>query len=131
MAEVPVCGTNGEIVVRGSLATGTVVAASGSAIQRVYIGGAGKTEINLTSANFSATATHKINLYGVFGGRISGDEGFRTSAPVASATIVSTVTTLSAVTYPYTHVDIEVAPGASSSVTVAGLVLCSTGGPST
>jgi hypothetical protein len=130
--EVAFAGLNASIVLGGVIAPGTVVAAGTSPFQRVYIGDAGKVEVNLTSANFSATVTHKINLYGVFPPhRMSGDLGLRTSAPLASATIVSTFTTLSAVTYQFQMVDVEIAATASSPVTIAGAVIVGTGGPST
>lgn len=132
MAEVVYAGPNSSIVLGGALLTGTVVAASGSAVVRAYIGDAGKVEVNLTSANFSTTATHKINLYGIWPpARMDGDLGQRTSAPLASATIVSTFTTLSAVTYQFQMVEVEIAPSASSTVTVAGRVLLAAAGPST
>src|ERR1041385_17961 len=132
MAEVPICGANGSIIVRGPFVSGAVLTAA-SVMQRVYIGNAGKVQVTLTSALFSATTTNKINLYGVPGdARISGDGGYRVSGILASATIVSTETTISAVTFPYQFVDIEIAPAATSTtVTIAGLVLCGTGGPST
>jgi len=123
---------NSNVIVCGALLTGTVIPASTSPFVRAYIGNAGKVQAELTSANFSTTATHKFNLYGVLGdARMNGDGGFRTSAPLASATIVSTFTTLSAVTWPYQFVDIEIAVGASSTVTIAGKVLLGTAGPST
>lgn len=132
MAEVAYAGPNATIVLNGALLSGTVVAASGTAIVRAYTGNAGKVEVHLTSANFSATATHKINLYGIFPPvRMSGDLGQRTSAPIASATIVSTFTTISAVTYQFPMVEVEVAPSSSSTVTIAGRVLLATAGPST
>ena len=132
MAEVPICGSNGSIIVRGALAPGSVLATA-SVMQRVYIGNAGKIEVVLTSANFSATTTNKIQLWGVRGdARISGDGGYRMSAPLTSATIVSTETVVSAVTFPYQFIDIEIAPASTSTtVTIAGAVLCGTAGPST
>lgn len=130
--EVAFAGPNASIVLTGALAPGTVIPVSTTPFQRVYIGDAGKVEVNLTSANFSATVTHKIKLYGVFPPhRMSGDQGLRTSAALASATIVSTFTTLSAVTYQFQMVDIAIAVTASSPVTIAGSVIIGTSGPST
>jgi hypothetical protein len=132
MAEAVHAGPNASIQLGGVLAAGTVIAASTSPFVRAYIGNAGKVQVECTSALFSTTATHKFNLYGVIGdARINGDGGIRTSAPLASATIVSTFTTLSAVTWPYQFVDVEVAVGASSTVTIAGRVLLGTAGKST
>lgn len=132
MAEVPCAGPNSSIVLLGTVKPGTVVAAAGTAAQRVWIGNAGKVELCLTAATFSATATTKINLYGIYPPhRISGDEGTRTSAPLASATIAATETKLSAVAFPFQMVEVELAPGASSSVTVAGKIVFGTSGPST
>lgn len=132
MPEVPCAGPNASLQLRGSLAPATVIAAAATAFERIWIGGAGKVQVDLVSATFSATATTKINLYGVLGdARINGDGGQRTSAPLASATIVSVTTALSAVTFPYQFVDVEIAPGASSAVTIAGRIFVGTAGPST
>lgn len=129
--EVSFAGPNANIVVPGNLASGTVVAAAATAAQRVYVGNAGKVEVALISATFSATATTKINLYGILGpARMDGNEGTRTSAPLASATIVSTTTQLSAVVYPFQFVEVEIAPGASSAVTIVGRIVMGTAGPS-
>jgi hypothetical protein len=131
MAEAVIAGLNANLTLQGDLKPGTVVAASGTPFVRAWTGGAGKVEVSLVSATFSATATHKINLYGVNGpARIDGNGGTRTSAPLASATILSVTTTLSAVTWPYQFVDVEVAPSASSTVTIAGKVMLATAGPS-
>lgn len=131
MAEVPVAGPNAHIQILGNLKPGTVVAAAATAAQRVWIGNAGKVELTMLTATFSSTATTKINLYGIHGTpRITGDGGTRTSAPLVSATIAATETKLSAVTFPFQFVELEIAPGASSSVTV-GVISFGTGGPST
>ena len=132
MPEAAFAGPNAAIVLQGALASGVVVAASTTAFDRVYVGGAGKVEVTFVSATFSSTATTKLNLYGVLPPALfSGEQGSRTSAMLASATLVSGTTQISAVTFPFQFVDVEIAPGASSGVTIVGRILLATAGPST
>ena len=132
MPEAAYAGPNANIVLVGALKSGTSIAAAATAFERIYTAGVGKVEVTFVSATFSSTATAKINLYGIMGpARMDGNEGTRTSAPLASATLVSTTTQLSAVTWPFQFVEVEIAPGASTSATVTGSIVLATAGPST
>lgn len=131
MPEAGYAGPNAAIQLVAALKSGTVVTATTTAFERLYIAGVGKVEAVAVVSAISATATTKINLYGIHPpARMDGNEGTRTSAPLASATLTNNVETkLSATPLGFQFVELEIAPGASSNVTL-GPIRLYTGGPS-
>lgn len=132
MPEATFAGPNAAIQLVGALKTGTAVLAAATPFERIYTAGVGKVEAIARVSAISATATCTINLYGIHPpARMDGNEGTRTSAPLASATLANNVETkISAVPVGFQFVDLEVAPGASSGLTL-GPIRLYTAGPST
>ena len=125
MPEAAIAGPNAAILLRGALESGTVVTAAATVFDRVWIGGATNVEVVAFVSAISATATSKINLYLLAPpARLSGEEGARQSAIAASATLTNNVETrISAAPKGVQFVEVEIAPGASTSVTLGKIML--------
>ena len=122
-------GPNAAILLGGDLSSGLTVVSATTPFNRVYIGGASKIEAVALVSAISATATCKINLYGILPpARMNGDEGTKTSAPLASASLTNNIETrLSATLTGFQFVDVEIAPGASTNLTLGKIMFFSGG----